>query len=130
MPLKSQWDWQKDKCRLQPPAGIKDSEELKMFSLDSAQTQCPCEAASLPSSQHPACLSNIPCDSRVTCQALAHPFAGQEVSSVAGSLFNTQANQELPVVLAGKEDFETWLKYHRQLVVVQAAIATSPVTDL
>lgn len=97
MPLKPQWDWQKDKGRLQPPAGIEDSEELKMFSLDSAQIQRPCEVASLASPQHPAHLSNISWDTRVTCQALSHPFAGQEGSSVAGSLFNAQVSQELPV---------------------------------
>ena len=69
-----------------------------MFSLDSAQIQCPCEVASLVSPQHPAHLSNISWDSRVTRQALSHPVAGQERSSVAGSLFNAQASQELPVV--------------------------------
>lgn len=68
-----------------------------MFSLDPAPVQCPGEVASVASPQHAAHLSNISWDSRVTCQALSHCFAGQEGSSVAGPLFNAQARQELPV---------------------------------
>lgn len=70
---------------------MEHSGELEMFSLDSAQIQCPSEAASLASPERHACLSNSSWDSRVTSQASPHPFAGKEASLLAVSLFHAQS---------------------------------------